>query len=51
MWSLSIGNLKLPEWLRENKGLRNAALLAVALLCADLILYAVLIAPSARLAA
>jgi Tfp pilus assembly protein PilO len=46
MSSLSIGNLRLPRWFRENKRLRNAALVAVALLCVDLLLYAVLIAPS-----
>jgi Tfp pilus assembly protein PilO len=47
MWSLPTGNLKLPGWLRENKRLRTAALACAGLLCLDLLLYAVLVVPSA----
>lgn len=47
MLSLSIRNIKLPAWLRENKRLRTASLLCAGLLFADLLLYYVLIAPAA----
>lgn len=46
MLSLSITNLKLPSWLRENKRLRTMTLVCAGLLCADLLLYAILLAPS-----
>lgn len=47
MLSLSIRRIKLPEWLKESKKLRNAAILFGALLCVDLLLFAFLIVPSA----
>jgi Tfp pilus assembly protein PilO len=53
MWSLSIAKMRAPLWLKENnRQLTAAAIACVGLVCADLLLYSVLIAPSsARLAA
>jgi len=48
MWSLSIMNRKVPSWLRENdKKLRGAALVFVALVVVDLLFYGVMVAPTA----
>lgn len=49
MSSLSITNLKLPSWVRENKRLGIITLVCAGVLCADLLLYAILLAPSQRL--
>jgi Tfp pilus assembly protein PilO len=46
MLSLSIANLKLPAWLRENKRIRTSVLVCAGLICADLLLYALLLAPA-----
>lgn len=45
MWSLYIRNRELPAWLKENKRLRLMFTVMAALLAADLLLYAVLVAP------
>ena len=48
MWSLSIAKMRAPLWLKENnRKLMTAAIACVGLVCADLLLYSVLIAPSA----
>ncbi len=48
MWSLSIAKMRAPLWLKENKkNLMAGAIACVGLVCADLLLYSVLIAPSA----
>ncbi len=39
-------NIKLPEWIRENKKLMNIARLCLGLLFVDLLLYSLLVAPS-----
>ena len=46
MSSLTIVKQQLAQWLGENKRIRNAFLIALSLLCLDLVLYAVLLAPS-----
>jgi Tfp pilus assembly protein PilO len=46
MLSLSIKKIKLPEWFRENKRLRTAAMVCAGLLCLDLLLYTLQIVPS-----
>ncbi len=46
MSSHPIKNIELPVWLRESKKLRRAFLLFAGLLCADLLLYYVLIVPA-----
>ena len=53
MWSLSIAKIRAIPWLRENnKTLLTAAFACVGLVCANVLLYVVLIAPStARLTA
>ena len=48
MWWHFIKNRKLPSWLRENKALRAAALSCAGLLCADIVLYSLLIVPAAK---
>ena len=47
MWSQSIRNIKLPAWLKENKSLRLLFTVCGGLLIADLLLYALLVAPAA----
>lgn len=53
MWLLSIASKQVRKWLAgENNGLRTAAIAFAALVCADLFVYCVLVAPqSARLKA
>ena len=47
MWLPSIGKIRVLLWLRENsKQLRMAAILFVVLVCINLLLYFILIAPS-----
>jgi Tfp pilus assembly protein PilO len=48
MWSPSIAKMRAPLWLKENKRkLMTAVIACVGLVCADLLLYGVTIAPSA----
>jgi Tfp pilus assembly protein PilO len=46
---LSTANLKLPAWITENKRLKIMILACAGLLCADALLYTMLLAPSQRL--
>jgi Tfp pilus assembly protein PilO len=47
MWSLAIAKMRAPLWLKENNWkLMTMAMVCVALLCANLLLYGALIAPS-----
>jgi len=47
MWSPSIGKIKVVLWLRENgKQLRTVAIVFAVLVCINLMLYVLLIAPS-----
>jgi Tfp pilus assembly protein PilO len=43
----SIRNIQLPSWLKENKKLRTAAMVCAGLVCVNMLLYAVLVAPAA----